>query len=521
MQPLELSTDGQTLLGNLEAATRQQKPKSVDVLHISGVGGNLYFAYEQLRNAAEYSERHLLLRRAIERFLIRNVHLRAEKSEVGHELIAELTQARYLANDTVPRTSAGDIDAIVHRYLKLAKAVKVAHDVPGSHLSDWIFQTASVEIEHQLVEHALNDAFMDYVYGHYRKGVDRSAFEDAEDGTYDVALFCAVQRTLFKSDIATIRYYALAARLGSNGGSPLEYFVWLNESIDELAQSSLTNRIGRLVNRYGAPMRILREILLATNTPEKLLSSNSGLMDRVASESQNQYKLTRKRLNEGIIRSVIFIFITKILIGIAIEVPYDLVTLGVVAWLPLAINSLFPPLYMATIGWGIRTPGKRNTEVIQSYLTRILYKTDDPPVQYKIRRRVSSSTLTTTFDVIYAIGFLISFGVLVYILNAIGFTIVNGAIFFVFLSVVSFFGFRLLGAARELEIVDQQKSLISVALDFFYTPFIRAGNWLSDKYTRLNIVTFILDLAIELPLKTSLRVIQQWVGFIRDKQEEL
>jgi hypothetical protein len=297
--------------------------------------------------------------------------------------------------------------------------------------------------------------------------------------------------------------------------------VWLNQHVDVLYQSPLTNRLSRLVNRYGAPLRILRDVLLSTGTPQTIVGERGELMARVSKECQLQYRLTRKRLNDGIIRSVLFIFITKMLIGLAVEVPYDLVIAGAISWVPLIINLMFPPVYMATIGLGVRTPGKRNTEVIESYLGRILYRTDDPPLRYRIKKRVSSPTLTTAFNTVYAIAFLFSFSVLVYILRAIGFNVVNGIIFFIFLSAVSFFGFRLLQSSRELEIVPPRRSLISVMFDFFYIPFIRVGHWLSDKYSRLNVVTFILDLAIELPLKTSLRVVQQWAGFIRDKQEEL
>jgi hypothetical protein len=57
--------------------------------------------------------------------------------------------------------------------------------------------------------------------------------------------------------------------------------------------------------------------------------------------------------------------------------------------------------------------------------------------------------------------------------------------------------------------------------DFLSSPFVRLGHWLSDKYSKANIVTFVLDLAIELPLKSSLRFVRQWIGFMRDKQEEL
>lgn len=521
MQPLELSEDGRRLVGNLNSASQHQPPQSTDVIHISGVGGRLYFAYEQLRNAAEYSERHLLLRRAIERFLHRSLSLRSEKHDVARELIAELTQARYLKNDSIPRTTIHTIDTIVGRYFKLAAAVRNNHSVTRDQLTDWVFQTASVEIEHQLVDHVDTDAFIDYVYDHYHERIDREGFDVLDDSIYDLGVYCAVHRTLFKSDVATVRYYALAARIGGQGLGSIDYFVWLNQSIDEMYQAPLVNRLSRLINRYGAPMRILREVLLSTNDPAKVIADRGTLMSRVNSEAERQYHLTRKRLNEGIVRSIIFLLITKVLIGLAIEIPYDIITEGAIAWVPLVINLLVPPLYMATIGLGIRTPGKRNTEMIQSYLTRILYRTDDDPLEYRLRKRVVSRSLNTAFNIVYTITFLVSFGVMVYILKMLGYNLVSGAIFFVFISAVSFFGFRLLQTARELEMVDQQKGLFSVLLDFFYTPFIRVGNWLSDRYSRINIIGFVLDLAIELPLKTSLRVIQQWVGFLRDKQEDL
>jgi hypothetical protein len=522
MQPLELSAEGQALTAGLKAAVAQTQQPTGDLVHISGVGGNLYFAYEQLRNAAEYGERHLLIRRAIERFLRRNLRLRGEVyAELSIELVSEMTHARYIKNDTIARQAVADIQAIAERYSKLMGAVEQAHNVPREQLAGWIYQAASVEMEHQIVPHAETDAYIDFVQRHYAEHVERGSFPAVDDATYRIALYCAVHRSLFKSDIATIRYYALAARLEANGGSSLDYFVQLNQQIDALYQAPLTNRISRLVNKYGAPLRILREVLLATGAPQDVLATRAELMARVVAEAQLQYKATRKRLNQGIVRSVIFIFITKVLIGVSIEVPYDLLTAGAVSWLPLGINLAVPPLYMATIGLGVRTPGKRNTEVIESYLTRILYKNDEPAIRYRIKKRVSSPALLGVFNAVYTIAFLVSFSALVYVLHLIGYNPVNGIIFFVFISAVSFFGFRLLQSARELEIVAPRRSLISVIIDFFYIPFIRVGQWLSDKYSRLNLVTFFLDMAIELPLKTSLRFIQQWAGFIRDKQEEL
>ena len=44
---------------------------------------------------------------------------------------------------------------------------------------------------------------------------------------------------------------------------------------------------------------------------------------------------------------------------------------------------------------------------------------------------------------------------------------------------------------------------------------------MSDKYSRLNIVTIVLDMLIELPLKTVLRLVRQWGAFIDDRKDRI
>lgn len=111
--------------------------------------------------------------------------------------------------------------------------------------------------------------------------------------------------------------------------------------------------------------------------------------------------------------------------------------------------------------------------------------------------------------------------ILAWILYKLNFNIVSGVIFFIFLSTVSFLGFRLTRTAREYEMIEARRGTLGFLADFFYTPFIRIGHWLSDTYSRLNVVTRVLDILIEMPMKFVLRFMQQWVSFLRDKQEEL
>ena len=44
---------------------------------------------------------------------------------------------------------------------------------------------------------------------------------------------------------------------------------------------------------------------------------------------------------------------------------------------------------------------------------------------------------------------------------------------------------------------------------------------MSEKYAQVNVVALALDMMIELPLKTVLRLIRQWGSFIDDRKDRI
>ena len=73
-----LSKQGHDLQGQFANALKQVDAvelynENAIKVHVAGVGGTISTAYEQLRNAAEYTEEHLLLQRTIRRFYKRNL----------------------------------------------------------------------------------------------------------------------------------------------------------------------------------------------------------------------------------------------------------------------------------------------------------------------------------------------------------------------------------------------------------------------------------------------------------------
>jgi hypothetical protein len=490
-----------------------------NLIQVPGTGKAISSAYEQLRNAAEYTEEHLLLQRAIRRFYNRSLSFGTQRKigSVGEELIVELTQAGYLQNDSFGTHVASSLTQLVeswmHYYWQLRN-----NNVSREQATDWIQDILSVASEEALNPHFHLNALATFAYNHYLYSLPRDTFiaDNAQNAQYEICLYIAAHKTLLKSDIALVRYDLMNMYQQSPANLPA--FIDFNEKMDVLFNADMTLKIERSVSKYGAPIRILKSVVESNPDVHTLLHDQERFLSIYEHTVTVEYKNLNRRLTKGILKSIAFIFITKVIIGLGIEVPYDLLFVGSVTLMPLFINLLVPPLYMASLKLGLRPPSPANAKAIRSYMAGILYPSPENSVP---ALTVSTKVASTGAKVLYTIIFLIPFGITLYILRLLGFNIIQTLIFFVFLSTASFLGFRLSRMIREVELLTKQQSVLSILRDFFYLPFIAVGQWLSSKYARMNIIAFTLDLTIELPLKTILRLFRQWTRFLNEKHDEI
>jgi hypothetical protein len=476
-------------------------------VHVTGAGRTLTFAYEQLRNAAEYTEEHLLLQRAAQRFY-RRVFLSRDNavvSQAGDELITELTLAGYLQNDSVTSQTVVEINKLASEYYGAYQKFKK---------DEWTLHVLAVEVERLLNEDLKRDVFTQFAYDHFLETLDRKKVPGGDTPEYEVAIFVAIHRALLKSDPATIRT-ALLRRYQQRPGSST--FVQTNKMIDALLESSIADKLFHLVSRRGAALRVLWRLIDEHEDVVKLLASREQFLSAYETQIENEYSRINSRINKGIIKSVIFLIITKVLIGMAVEVPYDYLIHGSIIALPLIINLLFPPVYMILLRFTLRLPGQSNAETLSDITDHLLYGTE---------RSVESSYKTGkgfgfAFNVAYVLFFFLIFGGVALWLVSLGFAILHLLVFFTFLSTASFLGFRLSRQIRELEAMESAQDGITIIRDFLYIPFVVVGRWISEKYSRINIVAMMLDMVIELPMKTVLHLIRQWGAFIASKKDEL
>lgn len=487
---------------NLNDLSMQRSKK----VHVTGAGRAITYVYEQLRNSAEYAEDHLL-QFAIKRFY-RRVFITRDTDIIkkcGEELIVELTLAGYLKNDTVTLKTIERINQLAVEYYNAQLAYS---------RENWAVNILAVEIEYILIHDFRRDVFIQFAYDYFLRTINRKKVFGSSIKNYEIALFIAIQRALLKSDDSTIR----ASILRRYGQSPRSSaYKHTNEMIDSVLQSKGAERVYWLVNRQSAPFRILWRVIDGKEDFPALLKHRSDFLAEYEKQIKAECAQIDKRINRGIIKSVIFLIVTKVIIGMAIEIPYDMAFYGYVLITPLIINLLFPPLYMILLRFTLRLPGKNNDQALQESVEHLFYEEKQ---SVNISRKISSD-LGTAFNVVYVISSILIFGGVAWLLISLGFSLVHLAIFFVFLSAASFLGFRLSRQIREIEIVDGQQGGVSLVRDFFYIPFVVVGRWMSEKYARVNIVGLFLDMAIELPLKTILSLIRQWGSFINSKKDEL
>lgn len=174
---------------------------------------------------------------------------------------------------------------------------------------------------------------------------------------------------------------------------------------------------------------------------------------------------------------------------------------------------------MASLRLTMRLPDRANTQALKEYIDETFYKNKEG--MYQLHAKSSGGGSVALLNVIYFTMFMFVFSLVTFRLLLWDFSALHIFIFFLFLSTASFLGFRLSRQIRELEMVNTNQGFVSIVRDFAYTPFIMIGRWVSDKYAKINLVALVLDMAIELPLKTFLRLTRQWTKFLNEKTDEL
>jgi hypothetical protein len=182
---------------------------------------------------------------------------------------------------------------------------------------------------------------------------------------------------------------------------------------------------------------------------------------------------------------------------------------------------------MTIIIMSVTVPGDENTKKIYSLIKDIISEDPEDPHILETSTIIGKVTkskspiFSAAFSLLYLLTYLLSFGSIVYVLTLVNFNPVSQIIFIFFVTLVTFFAFRVINITREYFVIDRDGPLTPF-IDLFFLPIIRVGQWLSGEVlSKFNIFIFIFDFIIEMPLKVIVEVIDEWARFVRLKKEEM
>ena len=514
-----LNANGKSFVKGISFALKKIE-SSEETVKTTEAATALAVAYEAARNAVEFRSEHLIRQAAIVRILRRRLILRETSEKVAPLLIRELVWARYLKDDSVPITKITEIENIIDKYQIVFKSAS------EKDLKEWLLQLAGCEIEESLVFNPYPQLLINFVTESFQPRISISGVSDGKEK--DIQVYIAVERSFAKNSETYISYHLLKGifpewlrTLPEGAKGEYNKLLEAKKEIDSHLGFPLKLEMKRGVGKMIVPFNVIREMVI--REPEVFLKNIENKEDfkKMASDLLEElYTENRGKSVRASTRSIIYIFLTKMILGLALELPFDLF-MGTTNFLALGINLLFPPSLMFLLNAKIRTPGNENTEQIIEKIDEYLYSDNKARVIEIGRKKKTNTLVERVFYLIYMAIFIGIFVFIIWGLERLNFNIVSQAIFLFFLCVVSFFAYRVRSISKDYIYQESREGIISSSVDFLFLPIIRVGSWLSSQIAKLNVLGFIFDFIIEAPLKAFLAVLEEWVHFVRAKKEEI
>lgn len=506
---------------------RDQEPK----IKLNYLSSKMALFYEKVRYSVDYKEEHLIRRSAIERIVKRIIMIsRKDPKVIAETLLRELIRAQYLPNDAIPEEKSQDIARILDKYLKLYDRLEHQyHKEQIKKYHKFLFDIMAAEIEENIIPPIREDALVETMYKMIKNRINILNFP-LSDKERNIQIYLAIHRNLIKSDETLLAYYLFNLYVSDWGkGSDqtihqvADIFPRLTFAISKQLRHPLADLLTKKLKIFAVYFSILHDVMAEKrNELPRLFAQQNALESEMASACKKRYGQARKKLQRGAVRAIIYILFTKVLIATALELPYDIFILGYINYLPLGANVIFHPLLMGMIVLTTKVPGNKNTKKIITGIKEMVYGDEIQVIAIKFKKSLQiGSASWLTINIFYLLMYLLSFGVIIDILRRLGFNIVSGFMFVLFLTLISFFGIRLRLHARDLVVIGKKENIFTFFFDLFSLPIIRAGRWISLKSKRINIFIFILDFIIESPYQFIVASFEDITSFIKEKKEEV
>lgn len=479
--------------------------------------------YEKLRNAMDYRDEEVVLRASIERILKRRLTSKATGSSIAETILKELVWAHYFPNSSIPESHIRHSAEIIDVWIRWKKGVKARYVMRDNVLNEWMYQLLSAHLTRFLNPQVNRNTMSSFMYYVMRDGVKIS---DDTDEVRDVQTFLAVRRAYSKDDIAFLRFALFEQIFGSLSMHTVEHaihgFKHGYQEIKKQLRYKLKEKIYQNVKRQTPAFVILEDILEKTKGKiAETFEKEEEFQKLVYEACEKRYKSIRKKVTLAIVKSVVFLLVTKAIFALAIEGTYDKYVYGNIGWVSIALNIAIPPLLLIIVSLFITQPKEDNSKRILDKIITVLTE-DNPKIApvFVVAKHPKKKPMHYVFLSLWLFAFLLSFGTMVQILTALHFNFVSQAVFIFFVAIVSFLSYGISGTAHQY-LIDGKPGLFTPFIDFLFIPIVRVGRWFTDGISSINVIVFIFDYLIEIPFKAIFGFFDQLFGYLHTKREEL
>ena len=528
---IKLSPYTDALLESIKIAKDQKKHS--DSTHISVSQTVSFFAlmYEKVRNSIEFREEHLVCRAAIERILRRRLAINPAGDGEGENVVRELLWARYMSPENVTQKDVALVQHIINSLIHFRKQLEQSGHKISELENQYLLDIVTCEIEEgiNIVRTQTMSAYLYFFYQVMRQKID---IEGLSSENRDAYFYAACEAGFAKNDSAYIRAHLFTLHYESFSQLTQEKITHLAEiwqetvrSLETIIKNQYSEKLIRSVKKNVPPFLILYDILEKNETElSEILADEEKLSESVEKTCGEKYIETSSKLRTTTIRSVIYIFLTKVIFVLLLEFPLSKFLYGMVEYGPLVINIISPLVLMGLLVSFFRVPGAKNTTKIYTRIINIINDDDSfettpikiSPANKKIRRPL----LVFGFTIAYFVFFGITFSMIYLLLSRLGFSIINKGVFFFFMTVVGFFGYRIRQTTKEYSLEDTD-GVLSPVIYFLFLPVLSVGKFLSREVAKLNILMLVFDLLIEAPYKLIVEIVEEWVKFVRARRDEI
>jgi hypothetical protein len=483
--------------------------------------------YEKIRSAVDNKEEHFLRRHAIRRVVKRIGWYSADPTLITTTLLRELYRGGYLPKEHVSRHTEEEVQKTIEAFMRLNNAVRASVEVSEFiQLKSRLLDIVSGAIEDRLYVATHDDPTVLTLVRIISDALSVEGYRGLTEETVNKLVYFAAWRSLFGADSSLLVYklwrmehpgWETAEELDLLAlGAVFPKFVTRS---NRLLTHPLGERILPRIRNLAIAMTVVYEMVKRYEGSLGVILRNPDECDmRVREIITERYKKDLSRSRQRALRALVYIFLTKALLATLVEAAYLSLWSGSLNGVALAVNVLFHPILLFVLTLGLVVPGRHNTERLVQLIHQIVYR----KLPYAIR--IEAPRFGIVRDIALAVYIAILSALFVgmtWALKKIGFHAVDIGIFFVFLALVVYFGFRIRYAARGMELRGGREGFLRSFIELLALPVVSVGRWLVMKFERLNIVAIFLDFFIELPLKLVLQFFDSFSRVLRETKEEI